>query len=42
MIRGEDVLTLQARLLELGFNPSKADGVYGSVMAGAVIAFQSS
>lgn len=42
MLRGEDVLTLQARLRELGFDPGKADGVYGPVTAAAVIAFQSS
>jgi hypothetical protein len=42
MLRGEDVLALQARLLELGFDPGKADGVYGPMTAAAVVAFQSS
>ncbi len=42
MLHGEDVLALQARLLELGFDPGKADGVYGSMTAAAVNAFQSS
>ena len=42
MLRGGDVLVVQARLLELGFDPGKADGVYGPMTAAAVIAFQSS
>jgi len=42
MLRGEDVLAVQARLLELGFDPGKVDGVYGPMTAAAVIAFQSS
>ncbi|MEA4929478.1 MAG: peptidoglycan-binding domain-containing protein [Candidatus Limiplasma sp.] len=42
MFRGEDVLAVQARLLELGFDPGKADGVYGPMTAAAVITFQSS
>jgi len=42
MLRGEDVLAVQARLLELGYDPGKADGVYGPMTAAAVVAFQSS
>ena len=42
MLRGEDVLAVQARLLELGFDPGNADGVYGPLTASAVTAFQTS
>ena len=40
MLRGEDVLAVQARLIELGFDPGKADGVYGPMTATAVTAYQ--
>ncbi len=40
MLRGEDVTTVQTRLVELGFNPGKIDGVYGPVTEAAVKAFQ--
>jgi len=40
MLRGEDVLAVQARLAALGFDPGKADGVYGPLTAAAVTAFQ--
>ena len=40
MLRGEDVLAVQARLIELGFDPGKADGVYGPLTVAAVTAFQ--
>lgn len=40
MLKGEDVLAVQARLLELGFDLGKADGVYGPKSAAAVTAFQ--
>ncbi len=40
MMRGDDVLAIQARLTELGFDPGKADGVYGPKSSAAVIAFQ--
>ena len=42
MLRGDDVLAVQARLIELGFDPGKADGVYGPLTKAAVTAFQSS
>lgn len=37
---GEDVRTLQERLLEMGFNPGRADAVYGASTARAVAQFQ--
>ena len=40
MLRGEDVLAVQARLMEQGYDPGKADGTYGSKTALAVSAFQ--
>ena len=40
MLRGEDVLAVQARLIALGFDPNKADGVYGPLTAAAVTSFQ--
>lgn len=40
MLRGEDVLAVQAKLIELGFDPGKADGVYGPVTATAVTSYQ--
>ena len=40
MLRGDDVLTVQARLTELGFDPGKADGIYGPRTSMAVSAFQ--
>jgi peptidoglycan hydrolase-like protein with peptidoglycan-binding domain len=42
MLRGEDVLAVQSRLIELGFDPGKADGVYGPMTATAVAVFQTS
>ena len=42
MLRGEDVLAVQARLIELGFDPGKADSVYGPMTAAAVTTFQAS
>ncbi|HNX63528.1 MAG TPA: peptidoglycan-binding domain-containing protein [Candidatus Limiplasma sp.] len=42
MLRGEDVLAVQARLIELGFDPGKADSVYGPMTAAAVAVFQTS
>lgn len=42
MLRGDDVLAVQARLLELCFNPGNADGVYGPLTAAAIAAFQGS
>lgn len=40
MLRGDDVLAVQARLTELGFDPGKTDGVYGPKSTAAVTAFQ--
>ena len=40
MLRGDDVLAVQARLIELGFDPGKADGVYGPMTVATVTAFQ--
>ena len=40
MLKGDDVLAVQARLTELGFDPGKADGVYGPKSAAGVTAFQ--
>lgn len=37
---GEDVRALQERLLEMGFNPGRADAIYGPVTARAVAQFQ--
>lgn len=42
MLRGDDVLAVQARLAELGFDPGNADGVYGPLTAAAIMAFQRS
>ena len=40
LLKGEDVLAVQAHLIELGFDPGKADGLYGPKSSAAVIAFQ--
>ena len=40
MLKGDDVLSVQARLIELGFDPGKADGAYGPKSTAAVTAFQ--
>ena len=40
MPKGDDVLAVQARLTELGFDPGKADGVYGPKSSAGVTAFQ--
>ncbi len=40
MLRGEDITQVQNRLIELGFQPGKVDGVYGPVTAAAVKVFQ--
>lgn len=37
---GDDVVALQARLLELGFDSGRCDGVFGPVTAGALREFQ--
>lgn len=38
--QGEDVKTLQARLIELGYLSGKADGVFGAATQKAVVEFQ--
>ncbi|MDW7673494.1 MAG: peptidoglycan-binding protein [Bacillota bacterium] len=40
MLRGADVLELQERLAELGFDPGKADGVFGNQTEEAIIELQ--
>lgn len=42
MLRGDDVLAVQARLIALGFDPGSADGIYGPKTTAAVLAFQTS
>ncbi|MEV6303755.1 N-acetylmuramoyl-L-alanine amidase [Actinoplanes sp. NPDC051861] len=39
-LRGEDVRTLQERLLEMGYDTGRADAIYGSRTARAVAQFQ--
>ena len=39
-LTGEDVLILQRRLIELGYDPGPCDGVYGVASASAVRTFQ--
>ncbi len=41
-MRGDDVAVLQSRLVEMGFNPGRVDGIYGSVTESAVKEFQRS
>lgn len=41
-MRGDDVATLQARLVEMGFNPGRVDGIYGPLTETAVKEFQKS
>lgn len=40
MMTGADVAAVQKRLIQLGYNPGKADGIYGPNTAAAVKAFQ--
>ena len=42
MMRGDDIATLQSRLIEMGFNPGRVDGIYGNVTENAVKEFQKS
>jgi len=42
MMRGDDVATLQSRLIDMGFNPGRVDGIYGPVTENAVKEFQKS
>src|SRR3954468_7631760 len=39
-VEGDDVVTLQSRLAELGFPPGKVDGIHGPATDAAVRAFQ--
>ena len=41
-MRGDDVATLQSRLIDMGFNAGRADGIFGPVTESAVIEFQRS
>ncbi len=40
MMSGDDVRQLQQRLIELGFSPGEADGIFGPMTEAAVVAFQ--
>ncbi|MBM3655884.1 MAG: N-acetylmuramoyl-L-alanine amidase [Actinobacteria bacterium] len=42
LMRGDDVAALQSRLVEMGFNPGRVDGIYGSQSEVAVKEFQKS
>ena len=42
LMRGDDVAALQARLVEMGFNPGRVDGIYGPTTEKAVVEFQRS
>ena len=39
-LRGDDVAELQVRLAQLGFNPGRIDGIFGSMTAVALAEFQ--
>jgi len=41
-MRGDDVATLQSRLIDMGFNPGRVDGIYGPTTESAVKEFQKS
>lgn len=42
MMHGDDVATLQSRLVEMGFNLGRVDGIFGPLTEGAVKDFQKS
>ncbi len=42
VMRGDDVAALQARLVEMGFNPGRVDGIYGAFTEASVKEFQKS
>ena len=42
MLRGDDVATLQSRLIEMGFSVGRVDGIYGPVSSEALKEFQKS
>ena len=39
-LRGDDVAELQIRLAQLGFNPGRIDGIFGSILENALTDFQ--
>lgn len=39
-LRGDDVAELQVRLAQLGFNPGRIDGIFGTQTASALVDFQ--
>ena len=39
-LRGDDVAELQIRLAQLGFDPGRIDGIFGTILDGAVTDFQ--
>ena len=41
-MRGDDIAALQSRLVEMGFNPGRVDGIYGPLTESAVKEFQRS
>ena len=41
-MRGDDVAALQSRLIDMGFNPGRVDGIYGAITESAVKEFQKS
>ena len=41
-MRGDDVATLQSRLIDMGFNPGRVDGIFGAKTEAAIIEFQKS
>jgi len=42
MMRGDDVATLQTRLIEMGFNAGRVDGIFGAATESALKEFQKS
>jgi N-acetylmuramoyl-L-alanine amidase len=42
LMRGDDVATLQSRLIDMGFNPGRVVGIYGLITEKAVKEFQKS
>jgi N-acetylmuramoyl-L-alanine amidase len=42
LLRGDDVATLQSRLIEMGFHVGRVDGIYGPLTADALKEFQKS
>ncbi|MFM7491954.1 MAG: N-acetylmuramoyl-L-alanine amidase [Actinomycetota bacterium] len=42
LMRGDDVAALQSRLIDMGFNPGRVDGIYGAITENAVKEFQKS